>query len=37
MRLMQLEVKLQKTAEIAHLEGKRQETRYRVTYLEVSK
>ena len=34
---MQLEVKLQKTAEITYLEAYKQQTRYRLTYLEVSK
>ena len=34
---MQLQLKLQKTAEITYLKAKKQQTRYRVTYLEVSK
>ena len=34
---MQLQVKLQKTAQIAYLEANKQETRYRLTYSEVSK
>ena len=33
---MQLQGKLQKTAQITHLEGKKQETSYRLTHLEVS-
>ena len=37
MQLIQSQVKLQKTAEIAHLKAKKQRTRYRVTYLEFSK
>ena len=35
--LMQLQVKLKKTAEITYLEAKKQETRYRLRYLEVLK
>ena len=34
---MELQSKLQKTSEIMHLEANKQQTRYRVTYLEVSK
>ena len=34
---MQLQVKLQKTVQITYLEEKKQQTRYRVTYLESSK
>ena len=34
---MQLQVKLQKTAEITYLEENKQETRCDLTYLEVSK
>ena len=34
---MQLQVRLQKTAEIARLKVNKTETRYRLTYLEVSK
>ena len=35
MALMQLQAKLKKTAEIAYLEANKQQTRYRLTYLEV--
>ena len=35
--LMQLQLKLKKTAEITYLESKKQQRRYRVTYLEDSK
>ena len=34
---MELQVKLQKTAEITYLEAKKEQASYRVTYLEVSK
>ena len=34
---MQLQVELQKTQEITYLEVNKQETRYRLTYLDVSK
>ena len=34
---MQLEVKLKKTAGMTYSEGNNQQTRYRITYLEVSK
>ena len=34
---MKLEVKFQKTAEITDLEGKKQQTRRLLTYLELSK
>ena len=34
---MELQVKLQKTAEITYLEANKQQARYRLTYLEVSK
>ena len=33
---MQLQVKLQQAAEIMYLEGHKQQTRYRLTYLEAS-
>ena len=35
--MMQLQIKLQKTAEIKYLEGNKQQTRYCLTYLEISK
>ena len=34
---MQLEVELQKTEQIACLEAKKKQTRYRLTYLEIPK
>ena len=34
---MQLERQLQKTAELTYLDGKKQQTRYRLIYLDVSK
>ena len=34
---MQLQVKLQKAAELTYLEAKKQQTRYRLTYFEFSK
>ena len=34
---MQLQVKVQKTGEIRYLEANKEETRYHLTYLEVSK
>ena len=37
MPLLQLQVKLQKTEQIAYLEERKEQTRYRLTYLDVSK
>ena len=37
MRPMQLQIKLQQTAEITYLEANKTEARDRLTYLEVSK
>ena len=34
---MQLQIELLKTVEIMYLEAKKEKTRYRLTYLEVSK
>ena len=34
---MQLKVKLQKTEQIVYLEANEEQTRYRLTYLDVSK
>ena len=34
---MELQVKLQKPAEITHLERNKEQTKYRITYLDVSK
>ena len=34
---MELQLKLKKTEEITYLESKKQQTRYHLTYLEVSK
>ena len=34
---MQLKVKLQKTEQIVYLEASKEQTRYRLTYLDVSK
>ena len=37
MRLMQLQVKMQKITEITYLESNRRQTRHRLTHLETSK
>ena len=36
-RLMQLQIKAKRTAEITYLEASKEQTRYRLTHLQVSK